>query len=285
MTDYELQISYPARTDPDERLDAIFFAHGSSGSFVEESGEQTILHAFFESAAARNAASEALRRDAQSASWTPLTLLEIDREREDWLGRYQQSLRAFAVGRRFVVAPDRELIADHERIALVIPQERAFGTGSHETTALCLEMLEELPLSGRDCLDIGTGSGILAIAMSVLGGRRVIAFDNDLDSLGVVERNLRRNGIGRTRLQHFIGSLESVPNARFDLVTMNIIPEVIIPMLAVVRSVLREGGCLVVSGVLSAEWTKVDAAATRAGLRLRRQRTAGEWWCGDFGVR
>src|SRR5581483_80035 len=90
----------------------------------------------------------------------------VDRPRVDWLQLYQQSLQPLFIGRSFVIAPDASLIPpDTGRHELIIPQELAFGTGSHESTALCIELLEELDLRGKRVLDAGAGSGILALAM------------------------------------------------------------------------------------------------------------------------
>jgi len=94
------------------------------------------------------------------------------------------------IGESFIVAPDARLIpAGERRHPIIVPQEQAFGTGSHETTSLCIEMLEGLDIRGRRGLDIGTGSGILAIAMLRLGAAKVIAFDNDVDAYGPLRDN------------------------------------------------------------------------------------------------
>ncbi len=198
-----------------------------------------------------------------------------DRPRVDWLERYEQSLEPLFIGRSFVVAPDPSLVPrDSERMRIIVPQEQAFGTGSHETTSLCLEMLERIDLRDKRGLDIGSGSGILAIAMHRLGAQMVIAFDNDLDALGPLRDNRRRNGVD---IRIFIGSIESLRGATFDVVTMNIVPEVIMAMLDRVRA--RR---LILSGILSTKRDDVVAAASAHGLTLEREELKGEWWAGMF---
>src|SRR6266480_3405707 len=135
-----------------------------------------------------------------------------DRPRVDWLQLYQQSLQPLSVARSFLIVPDASLIAkDSDRHALVIPQEQAFGTGSHETTALCIELLEDVDLRGKRGLDVGSGSGILALAMLRLGARKAVAFDNDLDAFAPLRENRARNdGHG---LAIFIGTLDALSPA------------------------------------------------------------------------
>lgn len=216
---------------------------------------------------------------------------EAERERVDWLELYQQSLEPIEIGSRFIVAPDPSLMADSDRMRIIVPQEQAFGTGSHETTALCIELLESLDgvgqaeslsytLAGKRGLDIGTGSGILAIAMHHLGAAKVIAFDNDRDAYAAMRDNRMRNGIDEAKMPMFIGGVEALRGGTFDVVTMNIIPEVIIPLLPEV--VTHVGGALILSGILIVRKGDVIARARELGLRVVRERERGEWWAGEL---
>lgn len=267
--DYIVDITFdPAQ---DEVVRGTLYLSGSSGDF-EQNG---VLSAYFDSSEGRDRAS------SQLAALAGVRTASRDEEREDWLGRYRQSLHPLVVGGRFVITPDRALVADPQgRIVLHIPQERAFGTGSHETTALCIEMIERLGPAGRAGIDVGTGSGILAIAMIALGARRVLAFDNDPEITGVVHRNLERNGIDREALIVFVGSPAVLRAPVADLITMNIVPEAIIPLLPQVARWLTDGGMLIVSGILTVRRGEVLAAARAAGLRLHAEAQRGEWWCG-----
>lgn len=277
MTDYILEITIPSGNAPlEETIRGLLFLSHSTGDLLVEEDWYLVISAFFDSPEERGE----FRNDI--AALEGIELREVDQERTDWLEQYEQSLVPLPIGSKFVVVPDARLLDERAqgRIPIVIPQERAFGTGSHETTALCLEMLERIDVQGKTCVDIGTGSGLLAIGMALLGAQRVVAFDNDPDTLGVVGRNLRRNGLERGRVVQYVGGPESLRGARFALGTMNIIPEVIVPLLPVVSSLLEPGATLVVSGILLDRKDDVIQEAAIAGLELTDEAAAGEWWCG-----
>ena len=201
-------------------------------------------------------------------------MLVEDRPRVDWLERYEQSLQPLFIGRRFLVAPDRSLVPKTtDRTPIVVPQEQAFGTGSHETTTLCLEMLERLDLRGRRGLDVGSGSGILAIAMEKLGASAVVALDNDLDAYGPLRDNRIRN---QAHYGIFIGGIESLRGGVFDVVTMNIVPEVIVPLLPDVKRHVH--GDLILSGILTARRDDVVRVAGKPVEEAER----GEWWAARY---
>jgi ribosomal protein L11 methyltransferase len=272
MTDYILEIRYPRDESTDDAVQARLFLAGCSGSrLVEEEGE-TAVEAYFGDAPARDQATAAFHG-------IPVKLTATDRPRLDWLTLYQQSLAPIEIGERFVVAPDWSLIPRSDRLPIVIPQEQAFGTGSHETTALCLEEIERIDLQGRLCADIGTGSGILAMAMLLAGARKVVAFDNDLDAFAPIRDNMRRNEVRPDRMPVFIGPLEAL-RGTFALITMNIVPEVILPLLPLLTTRLRPAADLVLSGILTIRRAEVVAACAVSGLSLASEREKGEWWCG-----
>lgn len=278
MIDYILEISFDARDAVlEEEVQTRLFLTASSGSSAREAGGTTTIAAYFDTAAARGAAREALRDLAS------IDLHDDDRERVDWLEQYQQSLEPIHIGEHFIVAPEASLIpAGTPRHTLVIPQEQAFGTGSHETTALCIELLVTLGMRDARGLDVGSGSGILALSMLRLGARKVIAFDNDTDAYGALRDNRMRNGVDPARMPLFIGSIEALRGGIFDVITMNIIPEVILPLLPEV--IPHVGGALLLSGILATRRDDVVAACVSQGLRVTNERTRGEWWAGVFEV-
>jgi ribosomal protein L11 methyltransferase len=260
MIDYILQI--PFDPDLEEVVQGRLFLTRSTGNVVVKPGS---MEAYFDTADDRDAASQ-LFENAHA----------VDRERRNWLELYRQSLQPLFLGRNFVVVPDASLIPPGtDRHVLVIPQAQAFGTGSHESTALCVELLEELDLRGKRVLDIGTGTGILSLAMLRRGARRAIAMDNDLDAYGPLSENRSRND-GQA-LSWFIGTLDAMKPTEFDVVVINILPEVIIPMLPAVGRFLR--GPLILSGILRKFRDDIVAAAS---LKLVLEKEKGEWWAGTF---
>ena len=277
--DYILHISYDAADAAlDELVQSRLFLTRGTGSTSREAAGTLTISAYFDSAEDRDDAARAFED-------LPVELGTAAVERLDWLDLYQQSLHPILVGDRFIVAPDAALIDRRDRFPIVVPQEQAFGTGSHESTALCIEMLERLDLRGRTGLDIGAGSGILAIAMHRLGAAYVIAFDNDVDAYGALRDNRIRNAVPDSAMPLFIGSVEALRGGAFDIVTMNIIPEVIIPLLPDVVVRLAADATLILSGVLNVRRDDVVAAAAQHGLALHAERSKGEWWAGAFGVR
>ncbi len=302
MTDFILDISFDARDAAIEELvQARLFLTSSSGSTSSEVNGTTTVLAYFDSAKDREGGAVAM------AGIAGIELTTVERSRVDWLEQYQQSLEPILIGERFVVVPDPALIPSGTRLAIVVPQEQAFGTGSHETTSLCIAMLESLPrsagprsagipaglsagfqpagpLAGKRGLDIGAGSGILAIAMTRLGVSKVVAFDNDLDAYGALRDNRIRNRVPEATMPLFIGSLEALRGGRFDIVTMNIIPEVIVPLLGDVVTHLASNAVLILSGILATRRDDVVQAAALHRLQLDEEREKGEWWCGRFRV-
>jgi len=274
VRDFLLEISFDAADAALEDLvQSRLFLTACTGSSSTEISVTAIVSAYFDSPGDRADAAAALH-DVDG-----IELHETDRDRVDWLDRYEQSLEPLFIGERFVVAPDARLIPPGTtRHALVVPQEQAFGTGSHESTALCIEMLESLDLDHRRGLDIGSGSGILALAMCRLGAAKVIAFDNDVDAYGALRDNRLRNAVDPAQMPLFIGSIESLRGGVFDVVTMNILPEVIIPLLPDV--VPHVGKALILSGILAVKRDEVVRACEAHALELAHERVRGEWWSG-----
>lgn len=208
-------------------------------------------------------------------------------EEGDWLAVYREKARPFAVGRRFWVDP-REPGEGAEipegRMLLRLPARTAFGIGSHESTRLAVELLEETAVAGRRVLDVGTGTGVLAFAALALGAASAVAFDVDAGAMIHARANAALNGCD---VGLFAGVTESLARrARFDLALVNIIPEVIVPELpGIARLIGGEagglggagGGEMILSGILAerADWVLEHAAA--AGFAERARRQAGEW--------
>jgi ribosomal protein L11 methyltransferase len=276
VKDFILDVSFDARDLALEDLvQSRLFLTQSTGSSAIVGNGQSIVSAYFDSAHDRDAAAAELR-DIEG-----IELHTTERERIDWLEHYQQSLEPLFIGEHFVVSPDASLIpSDTNRHALVVPQEQAFGTGSHETTSLCIEIMETMDLAGKYGLDIGAGSGILALAMCRLGARQVIAFDNDVDAFAALRENRARNEVEPERMPLFIGGTDALRGGAFDILAMNIIPEVIIPLIGDVKR--HVGGSLILSGILVIKRDDVVAACAEHGLSIVDERSKGEWWAGVF---
>ncbi len=161
---------------------------------------------------------------------------------------------------------------------MVIDPKMAFGTGGHESTRLCLEFLEELLRPADSCLDLGAGSGILAIAAALLGAGRVTLVDPDGQALENARENLERNGVAAKATVRQ-GSLEAVAGERFDLILANIQSAVLRPLLGPLRRAVAPGRHVVLSGLLAREREPFCRQVEAAGLRVDRVRQQGEWFC------
>jgi len=201
-----------------------------------------------------------------------------DFKEEPWVERQQAGRRPIAVGERFLIVSDGRDTDSQDRLALVVPAGRAFGTGEHETTRLCLEQLEKIPLPGLAVLDLGTGSGILAMAATRLGAGRVAAVDVDPDAAAVAHENLRLNGLGDGdgTLAIVNGDLSSFGGS-FDLILANLYPQALERAASGLAARQPAGGKLVVSGFSAGEADSISVTFSRVGYRESSRSLCGEW--------
>jgi ribosomal protein L11 methyltransferase len=194
-------------------------------------------------------------------------------EARDWLGEWKKSWRPTEVG-RFVVAPpwsDVEETAD--RIVIRVEPGMAFGTGTHETTRLCLAAIEK-HFRGRSFLDVGTGTGVLAIAAAKLSpAARVEACDTDALAVEVAEENARRNGVG-DRVEFRVGTVED-STASADVVCANLTADVIVPLLPALLGATC--GRLILSGILDTQTDSVRTRLNELGVSDCEVTREGEW--------
>lgn len=201
-------------------------------------------------------------------------------DEQDWAEAWKTHYQPVRIGRHIMIRPlwiDLTLEPDDLEIAL--DPGMAFGTGTHPTTQLCLEALEDMVTPGLHMLDLGCGSGILAIGAAKLGAAHVWALDIDPIAVDVTAENAAQNGVGE-KISAQEGSLESVLHSarRFDLLAANILAHVIKAMCEQgLGDVLRPGGKAVFSGIITEQAGDVEAALRRTGLEPARRRQQGDW--------
>jgi ribosomal protein L11 methyltransferase len=197
----------------------------------------------------------------------------------DWLAAYRERARPFPVGRSLFIDP-REPGEDPAEVPagrrlLRLPARAAFGIGSHESTSLALELLEDMDLRGRRVLDVGAGTGILAFAALSFGARSAVGFDVDPAAPVHARDNARLN---RLRLPLFAGRLAALrERPLFDLALVNVVPEQILPEMRDLVALLRPGAETVLSGILAERGREVLDHVRGLGLVERDRREAGDW--------
>ena len=206
--------------------------------------------------------------------------LSFKQEKEiDWLKNWRENLKPFPVGERFYVIPEysKRIPVPSGRLPLYLEPGMAFGTGTHETTQLCLESLEREMIPGDYCFDIGTGSGILAIAAAKLGARKVIACDLDPIAIQISSTNCVKNRCA-SRIKWVLGDISKTGKRKCNLLVANLTFEIIEHDLPDLQSRLACGGIMVLSGLLNLQADEIlELKFPRLVSKDRRDK--GEWSC------
>lgn len=200
---------------------------------------------------------------------------------QGWADRWKAYFKPLRVGEHFIVSPtwEKPVLRPGDRLIWLNPG-LAFGTGHHETTRMCMEWLEKFPLTGVDpgtmaLLDVGTGSGILAMAGVLLGFGRIVALDNDPEAIEVARENLSKNGFEPN--VHLVQGTIQETDERFDVIVANIQTRPLISMAPFLVRRLKASGKVVLSGILVERRHEVRSAYEELGCSLIDGSVAGEW--------
>ncbi|MEW5952410.1 MAG: 50S ribosomal protein L11 methyltransferase [Bacillota bacterium] len=197
--------------------------------------------------------------------------------RQDWNAVWRAYYKPVKVGRRLVVRPVWEEYGPvANELVITLDPGLAFGCGAHPTTSMCLRLLEEYIRGGEMVCDVGTGSGILAVAAAHLGARRVLAVDLDELAVQAARENVARNGLEDV-VQVARGNLLDMVFGRADLVVANILADVVITMVPEVGRVLAPGGRFIASGIIKNRGGEVRRAIHAAGLDVEQVCMDGQW--------
>ncbi len=195
----------------------------------------------------------------------------------DWNENWKKYFKAFEVGKGLAVCPSWESYENRQnRTVLSLDPGAAFGTGSHATTSLCLEYLEELVNGDTTVLDIGTGSGILAIAARLLGAKSALGVDIDAQSVKTAKANAEINGVTENT-EFLVGDLADKVSGKYDVICANIVADVVIRLFDNVGEFMHENTALIVSGIIDMRAADVEKAAIEHGFKIEQHRTREEW--------
>jgi ribosomal protein L11 methyltransferase len=230
------------------------------------------LRAFFHEAHERDQALASLTRD-----FPTLTITTVDVEDEDWAARSQAHLTPVRIGNLIVTPPwsADAVRATPDVTTVVILPSMGFGTGHHATTRLCLAALQHANIAGRSVIDAGTGSGVLAIAASLLGASPVIAIDDDADAIQSARENLDLNPAARVDLR--VADLRTSLLDAAEIVVANLTGTLLVQAAPLLTTLVAPAGRLIVSGLMEDEEAGVVAAF--ADLRVLDRNQEDEWCC------
>lgn len=196
---------------------------------------------------------------------------------EDWENEWKKYFKPIRLGKNMVVKPSWESFeAKSDDIVIEIDPGNAFGSGTHETTSLCIEMIEKYLKPVDHVVDVGCGSGILSIAAGLLGAKSVLGVDIDPVAVKTAIENVKLNGLENS-VEIKKGDLLDVVNSKAELVVANIIAEVIIMLADDIDQVIKDNGFFIASGIIKSKVEEVENKIISVGLKHIETIVKGEW--------
>lgn len=213
------------------------------------------------------------------------TITESQTEDKDWINNWKQYFHQFYVDDILIIPSWEEVKPeDQDKMIIHIDPGTAFGTGMHETTQLCMRQLKKYVNKDTQILDVGTGSGILSIAALKLGAAHAVGTDLDPCAISAVKENLEANEVPVTDMDMILGNIiddkkiqDEVGYEKYDIVVVNILADVLIPLTPVILHQMKKGGLYITSGIIDDKEESVVAAVKAAGLEVVEVTHQGEW--------
>ena len=213
------------------------------------------------------------------------TITESQTEDKDWMNNWKQYFHQFYVDDILIIPSWEEVKPEDEaKMIIHIDPGTAFGTGMHETTQLCMRQLKKYVKQDTQLLDVGTGSGILSIVALKLGAEHAVGTDLDPCAISAAKENLEANDIPDGKMDVMIGNIiddkavqDAVGYEKYDIVTANILADVLVPLTPVIIHQMKKGGIYITSGIIDEKETVVVDAVKAAGLEVLEVTHQGEW--------
>ena len=231
---------------------------------------------------------EAIRQLADRDSDHAFGRLELELgnlSEEDWANNWKQYFHPLPVGEKVLIQPEwEELTEETDRIVFRVNPGMSFGTGSHFTTQLCIEQLEQYVKEGMCVLDLGCGSGILSIISLLLGAKEAVAVDIDPNAVDIAYQNAERNNIDPKIYHAYAGNVlddaelkEKIATRKYPLIVANIVADVIIALSPFARELIEEDGVFIVSGIIEDRIEDVLAALSENGFEVIHTARRKDW--------
>lgn len=263
-------------SDIEEQVEQIAHVDLIEQELLDKPRDTVIIHMYLEpgDSPVETLALIAARMEAAGIPYTSET---EGVEQEDWQNGWRKYYHPMDVGQRLAVVPSWQ---DYEtsRVKLILDPGLAFGTGGHETTNLCLEVLDERVRGGERVLDIGTGSGILAIAALKLGAAVAEGVDIDPVAVRTAGENAALNGVAN-ELTVLVGDLSDKASGKYDIITANIVANAIMALAPAVPGLMADDAVFIASGIIDSRKDEVIAALEAAGLAVLEVKEKRGWEC------
>ena len=262
-------------SDIEEQVEQIAHVDLIEQELLDKPRDTVIIHMYLEPGASP-VETLALIAARMEAAGIPYTSETEGVEQEDWQNGWRKYYHPMDVGQRLAIVPSWQDY-DTDRVKLILDPGLAFGTGGHETTNLCLEVLDERVKGGERVLDIGTGSGILAIAALKLGA---VAEGVDIDPVAVrtAGENAALNGVA-DKLTVLVGDLSDKASGKYDIITANIVANAIMSLAPAVPGLMADDAVFIASGIIDSRKDEVIAALEAAGLAVLEVKEKRGWEC------
>lgn len=207
-----------------------------------------------------------------------------DIKEEDWSNNWKKYFHTMEIGENLIVKPFWEEAPSTEKKVFEINPGLSFGTGSHHTTRLCLEDIQDVVKGGEKVLDLGCGSGILSIVSLMYGAESAVAIDIDPNSMDTAYDNLKRNNLSKEKYAVIIGNILSdeelqnkILEEKYDLILANIVADVIMAALPLVKRAIKPEGTFITSGIISDRAEEVIAAIGDNGFEIVSEKRSADW--------
>ena len=219
-------------------------------------------------------------KDRLTAENIPYEIDSILCKNSDWENNWKKYFKPMPVGERLLIQPIwKDKVEAGDRVVLNLEPGLAFGSGTHETTRLCLEAIEKHITPGCKMLDIGCGSGILSIASLLLGAGEATGVDIDKLAVKTAMENANRNGFDESRYTLYHGNLTDKVHGKFDVIAANIVADAIIMLSKGVDEFMNDDSLYIVSGIIDMREAEVLAALDEYGFRITARHEEGGWLC------